>query len=62
MPRCAKSRFNSTRSESEALLSNLHRAQHGCRHYGRRHHQAALDALLLMKGEDFTYTDAKMAA
>ena len=82
------SRFNSTSSEIEALLSNLrvevvpfesnhlHWALHGWRHYGKGCHQAALnlgdcfsyglaktlDAPLLFKGEDFQYTDVKVAA
>ncbi len=81
------SRFNSTSSEIEALLSNLrvkvlpfdanhlHWALHGWRHYGKGRHQAALnlgdcfsyglakalDAPLLFKGEDFQYTDVKVA-
>ena len=81
------SRFNSTSSDIEALLSNLrvqvlpfdanhlHWALHGWRHYGRGRHKAALnlgdcfsyglakalDAPLLFKGEDFPYTDVKVA-
>ncbi len=81
------SRFNSTSSEIEALLSNLrvevlpfeanhlHWALHGWRHFGRGRHTAALnlgdcfsyglakalDAPLLFKGDDFLYTDVKVA-
>ena len=81
------SRFNSTSSEIEAMLSNLrvqvmpfdtnhmHWALHGWRTYGKGRHRAALnlgdcfsyglakalDAPLLFKGEDFQYTDVKVA-
>ena len=55
--------------------NHLHWALHGWRHYGRGRHKAALnlgdcfsyglakalDAPLLFKGEDFPYTDAKVA-
>ena len=55
--------------------NHLHWALHGWRHYGRGRHKAALilgycfsyglakalDAPLLFKGEDFSYTDVKVA-
>ena len=55
--------------------NHLHWALHGWRHYGRGRHKAALnlgdcfsyglakalDARLLFKGEDFLYTDVKVA-
>ncbi len=55
--------------------NHLHWALHGWRHYSRGHHKAALnlgdcfsyglakalDAPLLFKGEDFSYTDVKVA-
>ena len=56
--------------------NHLHWALHGWRHYGQGRHKAALnlgdcfsyglakamDAPLLFKGEDFLYTDVKVAA